>query len=454
MRVIASLGSLILLSAWAACCFAAGADDAAKYAFPHTPGAGNLSSVTVRVKVGGDLTVKADAKVTPLKMSVAGEIRYQERLLEAGANIVRSARHYDEATAAITIEKDVIQPVLQPRSRTIVAEARNAKIALFSPSGPLTRDELDLIDVPCNSLLLAKLLPTTAVSKDDTWAPADDALAAMLGLDAIGTSQVECVLKDVVPGKDAQMQLTGEVSGAVDGVATEMELLGKYVYSFEQGRIKSLSLLIKEKRSIGHVSPGLDVVARVEMTLAPLADSAELTDEVARGLTSTPALSADRLIYEQPEYSLVTDRRWHMIEQRPDIAVWRMVDRGELVAQCNMAFRDVPAGKTISLPVFQNEIKKALGKNFQQFVQASQSVNEQGNACLAVIATGEVSGLPIQWNYHLVTDGKKQLTLAFTLESSLESRFAEADQAIVRSIKFLSIPAETAAEPTPATSRK
>jgi hypothetical protein len=213
-------------------------------------------------------------------------------------------------------------------------------------------------------------------------------------------------------------------------------------------------LLIKEKRSIGHVSPGLDVVARVDMTIAPLAESTNLTDELARSLAATPAPDADQLIYEQPEYSLVTDRRWHMIEQRPDVAVWRMVDRGELVAQCNMAFRDVPDGKTVSLPIFQSEIKKALGKNFQQFVHASQTVNEQGNACLRATATGEVSGLPIQWNYHLVTDGKKQLTLAFTLESSLESRFAEADQPIVQSIQFQATPAETAAEPTPATSRK
>jgi len=255
------------------------------------------------------------------------------------------------------------------------------------------------------------------------------------------------------------MQVTGEVGGAIDGVATEMELKGKFVYSFTHGHITSLALLIKEKRSIGHVSPGLDVVARIEITVAPLAESAQLTDAAIEKLATqkagtATAAKAEQLIYEHASFSLQTDRRWHLIEERPDTAVWRMVDRGELVAQCNMALRDVTVGKTVTLATFQSEIKKALGKNFQQFVHASQHINENGNACFRVIAAGEVTGLPIQWNYCMVTDGKKQLTFAFTLESSLEGRFAEADQPIINSIKFVPSPAETAAEPTPATSRK
>ena len=56
--------------------------------------------------------------------------------------------------------------------------------------------------------------------------------------------------------------MAGVVQGAIGGVSTEIELKAKYEYDLQQKRITWFALLIKEKRAVGHVSPGTLSTAR------------------------------------------------------------------------------------------------------------------------------------------------------------------------------------------------
>ena len=116
----------------------------------------------------------------------------------------------------------------------------------------------------------------------------------------------------------------------------------------------------------------------------------------------------------------------------------RLVDRGELVAQCNVsALADTAPGKPTTLSKFQEDIKKTLDKNFGQFLNAAQSTTESGINIYRVITAGTVSELPIQWNYYLVSDGEgHQTVFAFTVEQALVERLGNADQEIVNSLEF------------------
>src|SRR5205085_685633 len=149
---------------------------------------------------------------------------------------------------------------------------------LFSPSGPLTRDELDLIDVSGNSLLLYSLLPEGEVSVADTWKPNADVLAPFLGLDAVGHTDVESALSSVENGV-ATIESHGHVDGAIGGVATEIEIKAKCLMDMKTRQITRFGLAIKEKRSIGHVAPGLDVVARVRLKFSPVESSERLSEK-------------------------------------------------------------------------------------------------------------------------------------------------------------------------------
>jgi hypothetical protein len=135
-----------------------------------------------------------------------------------------------------------------------------------------------------------------------------------------------------------------------------------------------------------------------------------------------------------------------------EVLTMRYVDRGELVAQCNVSsLAEVDPGKIPTLAKFQQDIEKALDKNFGQFIQASEAMSSSGHAIYRVVAEGKVSDLPIQWRYYLVADREgRQAVFAYTLESELARQLGDADQELVSSVQFIARPGLTKGQPTPA----
>jgi hypothetical protein len=87
---------------------------------------------------------------------------------------------------------------------------------------------------------------------------------------------------------------------------------------------------------------------------------------------------------------------------------------------------------------FQADIKRVLGKNFEEMVEATEEVGENGLRALRVVVTGTVGELPIQWAYyHLSDDVGRRASLVFTLESSLLSRFAHVDRELIANFRFV-----------------
>jgi len=414
----------------------------------------DLTRVAVKMEVGGDLTVPNEGPPKPLKMSVVAAMKYDERLLESITGHARAVRIYTEAQAVIKIENGGVTPVLSEDHRLIGVDWTGDACNLYSPRGALSRDELELVDLPAPSLLLDALLPSEAVAKDATWKQPDGFWAAFLRLDAVGSNDVTSKLVELTAGKEAIVELAGILTGAVEGVATEIEIKGRYRFDLTSHRIATFGMAIKEKRSIGHVGPGMDVVARLEMTLEPLADSPQLSDEALAGLPLDPESAGQALTY-QPQtqaYRFFNDRRWHIIEESPELTTLRYVDRGELVAQCNVApGAKAPPGKHTGLEKFQEDIKKVLGESFGQFVEAASGTSPSGYVVHRVTATGTVKELAIEWRYYLLADAEgHQAMFAFTLEQDLAERFGDADEQLVGSLTLTQPPTETAAKPTPA----
>jgi hypothetical protein len=149
------------------------------------------------------------------------------------------------------------------------------------------------------------------------------------------------------------------------------------------------------------------------------------------------------------QFRFLYDRRWFLTSDDSKLAIFRLLDRGELVAQCNVSA--VPAGPTklATLAEFQHDVQNSLGKNFGQFVNASQFTNEAGYNVLRLVVHGTVSQLPIEWIYYLITDSNGQrVSLAFTLEESLLDRFARADRALADAVRLPEQGNPTAAKPT------
>ena len=444
-----------------------------------------LHRVTAKIEVTGNLKPSTDPKVPTLPLKVMGRFVYDEQRLDGnGTGFPRgSARYYREAQAEIHVDKRSETSTLRDSLRLIIARAEGkGETLIFSPHGPLTREELDLIDLQGNTLVADRLLPNVEVKIGDSWKISQTWLAPLLGLDAVATSSVEAKLAGV-EGRQAQIEFAGPLNGAVAGVATEIDLSGGVVFDLQTKCLISIQLRIKERRSVGFVTPGFEVTADVTVDIAPLAGSDELTEaklkelkdreSVAlereinytvigpyykdRGPKSDPVEhdklqakakekqkatdAADQLLLfhsEAGNFHFVYDRRWRITRNEPSVAVMRLIDRGEMLAQCNVsALPQLSAGSSVTLEEFQDDIKKSLGQNFGAFETSEILSTATGAHLLKLTVSGKVANVPIQWRYYLLLDDAgRRIALCFTLDNSFVERFGDGDAIILGSLDF------------------
>jgi hypothetical protein len=437
------------------CCLSSAVGAEETHVLASQISSGDVTRVTAQLEVGGDLKLVSEGKVKPVPMSVVAHLAYDELLFtaEAKGEHLSSLRYYERAEATIKIEQGGAKPSLRETHRLIGADWGSAGITLFSPQGPLKRDELDLLMLPANSLLLDALLPAEPVSIGGTWKHSEPLLAALLDLDAVSTSDVQSTLKNVQPQRSATLELAGKLEGAIHGVSTKIELKGRYTYDFARKRITNLVLLVNEDRSIGHVATGLDVTSKITLSISPLTHSEQLSLDKVEQVTFEADPARNPLLHESIAggYRMFLDRRWHSVHDEAKLLTLRFVDRGDLLAQCNIApLEKASPGQRVSLQKFQADIREALKDSYGQFLRASEGTDSRGRTIYSVIANGRVSDLPIQWNYYLVADREgHQVAFAFTLEEGLVERFGDTDRKLVGSLEFFDPPVATA-EPTPA----
>jgi len=404
---------------------------------------GHVDRVAVVLEVGGDVIGKVEGKIERAKMSVACNLGYAEKTLEVPDDDDgrwKAVRYYDQAAAVVKVDEDGVSLTLSPRRQLIEAEIDGEQVTLFCPLGPLTRDELELIDVQGNSLLLDRFLPRQPVAVGDTWKHSDELMAALLGLERVGRAEVRSTLSEVTDTV-ARFDMAGRVEGAIYGVTTEIDVKAKYRFDRRRRRIDWFTMLVEEKRNASPVADGVDAVARLKVQIEPSGGVPELADAALKQLPSGSTAALTQLAYTSAEggWRFTYDRRWHVYRDSARLAVLRMMDRGELIAQCNVSsLPKLPTGKSVSLSQFQEEVQKALGESFEEFAKVDQWEESSGHRVYQVNVRGKVSEMPIQWNYYLVVDGQgRRVVFAFTFESGLADRFQQADRKLLRSLRFL-----------------
>lgn len=426
---------------------AVGADDT--YLLAPAADSAALQRVRVAIEIQGELKTNPDGKkVTRIPMAVNAAFNYEEKVSGTEGNR-RAARYYEEARADLKIKEGVQSCSLGDEHRLILIRAARNQSVFLSPSGPLTREELDLLDVPGNSALATSLLPGREVRIGETWSPNDTVLALLLGLEAVSKSDATASLTKV-DGDVAIIDMAGFVHGAVGGVATEIDLKAKLNFDIATRRLTWLAMALKENRSIGHAEPGFETVSRVRVAMQPAESLSQLSERQLAGLPADADSGAALLKLESPKggFRVLYDKKWRVMVDRSDVSILRLVERGDLIAQCNISpLPDSAPGKHLSMEEFKGEIEEALGKNFGQIVEAKQTKTESGLRVLRIVASGVSSELPIQWiYYHVSSDQGRRAAYVFTFEGRLAERFGAADEILSGSFEFIA-----RSGPTPAT---
>jgi len=273
---------------------------------------GAASRVTLTLEVSGKLrqvsptAAKQDASksATPpeaaeLPLKVSGRLMYDELLGWRAPNsdcASKSARYYHHAEAAIEVGGQSERIRLGDDRRFIVFDATDHPI-LYGVYGPLTREELDLIATPGNSLLADRLLPDRSVEIGDRWSNNVDTIAGLLNWTELNSGEITSQLEEIRQGL-ALVTITGSVQGLVDGAESEASIRGEFRYDLNWHRITWLSLHTRETRQSGPMHPGFEVESELRMRIEPLESSRHITAEMLQTAWSPRSPAQSVLSFE------------------------------------------------------------------------------------------------------------------------------------------------------------
>ena len=404
---------------------------------------GSTDLVETLLEVTGEVKdVNAEQKKTSDKMEVVAGFRYEERIdqFSLTSTSLSSIRQYNLAKAKIKIADDIRTPELDDKLQTIVCRLEGDKVSLFSPKGSLRGEQLLLVeDLPGNTLTLDRLLPNKEVRIGDSWKVTDSVLRSFLSVDSINENSVEAVLT-AVADKMAMVEVVGDISGTYLGATTEMSVRAKYQFDLEGKRINWLGLLIEENRSIGHVGPGLDLVARLQVKISPVAGPQSLTDDILRSVNLRPNDAVMKLKYDggKGPWRFSHGRDWYVFQDDPQSTIIRKLYDGGLVAQCNIAdMGRIDVRTMTTLDKFQKDLQDGLGTNFGKVVAAEQRTHKAGYKMYTVLIDGMVDELALRWIYNLLTDKDgRQAVVVFVVEAEMLEQFADADEELLDTFRL------------------
>ncbi len=425
---------------------AAGTANAAPMTLKEAERSGDTTRVEITLKAEGLYkpaaspgAEKADVP-KPLALKVESRLDFlQRRLTWKGRGV--AVRRVLKAASAVNGEIRPLAAAIRPEVALLVAEPRAGGVVVFSPGGSLTRSELELVEGPGDPLVFGGLLPDRPVAVGDHWAIEDAAARSLSAYDTLTSSTIEATLESVDAGA-AKVRLRGEIRGSVLGGEGTMACDGSFTFDRKAARIDFLSINRAETRRPGVVEEGLDVKSTLTVTRRGAETPPALADEslAKQSLDGGPA--RERLIVFGPggRCSLEHDRDWHTYWDDPRVTVLKRVERGRLVAQCNLAVGpSAGRGKHQDPDQFRDDVRKGLGARFGHLIGSGEvDGHPDGGFRYKIGIQGQQGELGLVWYYYLIAAPEgDQILATFTLAESQARAFGDQDEAMIGSFRWI-----------------
>jgi hypothetical protein len=421
------------------------AEEAETYTLASQRQVGSLDRVNIQLDAVGELLTKSDSSEKPdrQKVGLSCQRDYDEKTLhlptEADKSL-RGVRFYREASATLKKAAAVQSPKIRPENRLVALEITGQKETAFSPKGPFSLDELDLVTTIGESLCLDQLLPGKPVKIGETWKLADETVCLLLGLEETTSNSLQVAFKAATV-EFARLELSGKVTGNLYGAESQITLAAKCRFDRHTGRIDWLAMRLTQNREIGVVEDGLDWTVLVKITVNGPEASPELSDTALADFSLTPTDELTRVQYLEPKagYQLTHDRLWYLVGRTRNFEEFHRLDHGRDIGMCKITPQpQVSPAKLPDLRQFQGIVQDLLHDHLSEIQETSQAETPGHLRILRVKAKGKEGELPVRWNYYLVSDPEgRQIVFAFRIEEKRLEDFGKADEAFVHSLRFV-----------------
>jgi hypothetical protein len=412
------------------------------YPLTETVKAGDCFRVRLEMSLTGEIKVARDGKAESLPLTAKASHEFPERVLAIGDRGLaeKCARVYETATAAIRVAKDAESKSLRPERHLIVAQRTKEQSFTYSPGGPLTRAELELVGDHFDTLCVTGLLPGKDVAVGDTWKIDNAAAQALCHFDGLTDQSLVCKLEEVTD-KIARVSITGPANGIELGARVKLKIDAAYRFDLEAKHLTWLEWKQTDDRDQGPASPALTATSTTTLTRKPI-DRPDTLSDVA--LVSVPADKVPEMLlsveYRHPKgkFDLNHARDWQVVGEPDGRLVLRLMDRGDFVAQATITpWTPAEKGKHLSADEFKATIANTPAWEPEKELQAGEVPAGEGRWIYRVSVLGKADGLAVLQNYYLLAGPNgDQVVVAVTLTPKKAEQLGSRDLSLVGSIEL------------------
>jgi hypothetical protein len=190
------------------------------------------------------------------------------------------------------------------------------------------------------------------------------------------------------------------------------------------------------------VEAGLDIKSTLTVDRRAIEPSEPLTDQALAGISLEHNSHSELLRMPAPggKATLLADRDWHIFWEDSKMAIWKRLEGGRVIAQCNlMVGPTVAKGRHQDPRQFREDIRRGLKDRFVQFLGAGEIGGDpDGGFRYKVGVQGREGDLGVIWYYYLLANDRgDQLLATFTLVEDHLKVFADRDAELIGSMRWL-----------------
>ncbi|MFM8496947.1 MAG: hypothetical protein ACKOEM_15730 [Planctomycetia bacterium] len=395
------------------------------------------------------LTRPEELKPESLKVQVTARMVVQDRwklsdaAAEASSNVLMAQRFVELAEVSMGGQIRSAKTALAANRKRFLVDLQDEMVRQASLDGPVSRQDLETITMPCDGTTLWTLLPREPVAAGDSYRLDKLAAKSISLFDLISVNELEGTI-DKIDATSVTIKIKGSVRGAVLGAEGKMNVDGQFTFNRENGFVDFLRLERDESRRPGSVEAGLDIHSTLEIRRSILDQIPQQLSE--KELESwpraiTPALL--KLVWQEPSglFSLEHDRDWHTTWTDVQESVIKRVDRGGVViAQCNLKKGNTVQKGHHQDPVqFREDVQAGLKERFRKFFgEGTLDRPAESGFGYKLAAEGVIQDLPVAWYYYLMAspEGDQYLMTVTSTLAEFQSGNKESLQ-FVESLRWL-----------------
>ena len=327
---------------------------------------GTAVKVDVIVRLNGRLSVPAEKGKDPQLMSISGSSRviYEERVLptdeSASLKTVRSYRDVNFQRTLGTSKQEA--GIRQSVRRMVVIKSENRR-APFSPDGPLTWGEIDVVRTDVFiPVAIPGLLPTTEVRKGQSWKASAAAVSELTDMEKVESGDITVEFEGVTEiekKRCARLKISGIVRGVNEDGPNQQKLEGNAFFDLDANLLSYLSLrgthelLDGKGQTVGRIE-GQFTMTRSRLDKLP----PDLSDASLKDLDLKPTLENTLLLFDNPDLGIrfLYPRGWRVgVVQGRQVAIDHARGAGVFITV-------EPTSKTPTAEEYQKEVSEFLQK--------------------------------------------------------------------------------------------